>query len=353
MKINQHIEIVSSEISGLSSMGRKSRNATYEVLSQYYTDVGISIVNNINDLELLVLRQPNLVFLGMKYIPLDPNNLYDQNRIWLSDYLDERGISYTGSSQQAHRLELDKSLAKQCVAEAGLVTSPFYVIDQNRKFNSHTTLQFPLFVKPVDRGGGIGVDSESVVYDYFDLNLKTRALALNLQSDSLVEQYLPGREFSVAILKDEFSDEYSVMPIELVALPDEQGVRMLSSEVKEQNEEKVLRVIDKLLYEKLCTLALDVFHAIGARDYGRIDIRLDEHGAPNFLEANLLPSLINGYGSFPKACLINIGLEYEPMITRIVRLGAAHKNKNIESLIEEEAIQITSVSNGLITPELV
>lgn len=83
----------------------------------------------------------------------------------------------------------------------------------------------------------------------------------------------------------------------------------------------------------MSTLALASFHALGARDYGRIDIRLDSDGVANFLEANLIPSLISGYGSFPKACELNIGLEYEPMIISITELGLI-RNLNTKAVIE-------------------
>jgi hypothetical protein len=51
------------------------------------------------------------------------------------------------------------------------------------------------------------------------------------------------------------------------------------------------------------------------------DIRQDSKGNAQFLEANLIPSLITNYGSFPKACVINLDLNYEDMIVRIVELG--------------------------------
>ena len=83
-------------------------------------------------------------------------------------------------------------------------------------------------------------------------------------------------------------------------------------------------VNDTRLRSEVCQLALDSFSALGGRDYGRIDIRLNRNGEPQFLEANLIPSIIDGYGSFPKACQINLGLDYESMVLQIVRLGLAH-----------------------------
>lgn len=167
-KINQHIEIVASTVAGLSSMSHKSRLAVLAALKRHYAHVGITIVNNLRDLEALVANPPDLVFLGMKFIPNDTKiGRQDPNRIWLSEYLDSCGIAYTGSNQAAHQLELDKSLAKQRMVEAGLNTSPFVVARHNKPLSRHEiTPAFPVFIKPTDRGGGVGVDSASLARRY-------------------------------------------------------------------------------------------------------------------------------------------------------------------------------------------
>lgn len=323
MKVNKHIEIVRSTIRALSSMSQESCDAILAVLTRNYTNVGVTVVNNISDLETLVDNRPDLVFLGMKFVTADvPINAQSPSKIWLTEYLDEHGIAYTGSGQIAHELELDKPSAKQRVLDAGLKTSPFYVITQGQRLAKHAVpLAYPLFVKPTNRGGGLGIDSNSVVSNFDELQSKVESITVNLHSDSLVEEYLPGREFSVAILKDEHSEELMIMPIELVAPPDEHGKRLLSQQVKSSDSERVVEVTDKVTRAIVSTLATDVFYALGARDYGRIDIRLDKFGTPHFLEANLIPSLISNYGSFPRACVLNASLDYEIMILSIVRLA--------------------------------
>jgi D-alanine-D-alanine ligase len=335
-KINKHIEIVHSTTKGLSSMSKVSCDSIFTTLSKHFARVGITIVNNLSDLEGLLADSPDLVFLGMEFIPSDSGlGLADPNKIWLSDFLDGNNIAYTGSSQVAHELERNKPLAKQNVLDADLRTSAFCVIEQNQTLDSNDVpLNYPLFIKPTSRGGGQGIDSDSVVHNFEQLSLKVQAITTRLRSDVLVEEYLPGREFSVAILKDEDSAGYLAMPLELVAPPDKNGARLLSGQIKSSNTEVVLVVTDEVIKSKVTALALKVFHALGARDYGRIDIRLDAAGSPHFLEANLIPSLICGYGSFPKACVLNIGMEYEAMIMRIAKLGLAHKINDIEDDLE-------------------
>lgn len=333
IKSNIHIEIVRSSEPRLSSMSLESCEAIVAVLAKHYSKVGVSTVNNISDLNQLVALKPDLVFMGMKFVPTNQAlGLDDPDKIWLAEYLDRHDIAYTGSNKLAHKLELNKGLAKQRVIEAGLDTSSFQFVKQGMTVDwDGSGLDFPVFVKPSNRGGGQGIDKFSVANNHCQLNAKIDSIASVQQSDSLVENYLSGREFSVAILKNSDFAGYDVMPIEIVADIDSQGIRMLGGDVKAANQEVVSVVTDEILKSKINALALGVFKAIGARDYGRIDIRLDGAGTPHFLEANLIPSLISGYGSFPKSCLLNAGLDYEPMIINIVELGLCRNINTTEA----------------------
>ena len=335
-KIHKHIEIVRTSLKSLSSMSQESSENILEVLERNFISVGISLVNNRHDLERLISSRPDLVFLGMEFIYENPDQeRIDEAKIWISDYLDSRGIAYTGSAKIAHVLERNKHLAKQQVLEANLKTSAYGLIKQDQfRVIDDISLEFPLFVKPANRGGGLGIDSDSVVHNYQELNAKASSISHEFKSDVLIEEYLAGREFSVAIMRKVGFPELMVMPIELVAPADEFGNRILGSKIKTANVEQVLAVADSLTKDRVNKLALGVFVALKARDYGRIDIRLDAFGAPNFLEANLIPSLISGYGSFPKACELNINLAYEPMILNIVNLGLERTIDRI-TVIEE------------------
>ena len=322
MKTDKHIEIVSSTEIGLSSMSLKSREAIRAVLSKHYTSVVVTIINNLEDLKALVSRKPDLVFLGMKFIPLNPElGQFDPDKTWVAQYLDEWGITYTGSDQLAHELELNKQMAKEQVISSNLRTSPFRLVKKGHDANIESSdMTYPLFVKPANRGGGLGIDQHSVVHNAAQLQAKVSSIAKKHQSDSLIENYLPGREFSVAILRRHHAD-YAVMPLELVAEGTDGNPTVLSSNVKSSNAEIILPVTDPIVRSSICELALSVFHSLGARDYGRIDIRMDAEGVPHFLEANLIPSLIAGYGSFPKACELNNSLGYEDMVLSIVHLA--------------------------------
>lgn len=321
-KIQKSIEIVRSSHPSLSSMGQKSCDALYKVLKTHYATVGVSIVNDVADLDRLVAKQPDLVFMGMKYVP----GPLPDTKVWISEFLDQHHIDHTGSPKNAIEFEQDKPLAKYRVAAAGINTSPYMVVKSGDEFDiTKSTMRFPMFIKPVNLGAGVGVDENSVVHNLDELHAKVASLAADYGADALVEEFLTGREYSVAVLKEEYSDELIAMPLELVAGPNVHGHRILSHELKSAPlETPVFPVTDLRVRAALIDLATSAFTALGARDYGRIDIRMDEAGVPHFLEANLIPCIIRGSGNFPKACVMNIGMEYEAMILHIVRLGFAH-----------------------------
>lgn len=326
-KINKHIEILRSSKPELSSMSQKSCDAIYDILVSHFEVVGISVVDNLSDLKRLVSKRPDLVFMGMKYLP----GTLPDSKIWVSGYLDQHNINHTGSGKGAIELEQNKSLAKQCVLDAGIQTSPFLVIKNGDTYSgTNMPLQFPLFVKPTSLGAGQGVDINSVVHDMPGLRAKTKSLSAEFSSDSLVEEYLPGREFTVAILKDGDSEELVAMPLEMMAGRDINGDRIISYELKSAPlETPVFPVTDERLKAMVSDLATRVFVSLGARDYGRVDIRLDINGNAHFLEANLIPGLICGSGNFPKACAINAGIDHKTMILNITKLGLARSKQEL------------------------
>ncbi|MDQ5972515.1 MAG: D-alanine-D-alanine ligase [Patescibacteria group bacterium] len=315
-KTNLHIQVARSSRLELSSMSLVSSAAIMRTLRQSYARVEVSTVNNLQDLKQLVAKRPDIVFMGLKFV-------YEgDQKIWVSDYLEAHGIAHTGSPRPAIEFEQSKPLAKQCVINAGLASSAFTVVEHGCFPGTIDDLVFPLFVKPSNLGGGSGVDDKSIVYTADDLQAKLRALFAEYSSDVLIEEYLPGREFSVGVLNN--GDELLAMPIEMKPSADANGNKILSLALKSGVlETPVSAVTDKTMHKQLSDFALNVFEVLGARDYGRIDIRLDADGVPHFLEANLIPGLIKGSGNFTKACLINQGIDHEEMLLRIVQLAEA------------------------------
>jgi len=329
-KITMRIEVVRSNYKYFSSMGEGSALAIVDILRTHYTDVVLTNIDTPVDLDALVSRNPDLVFLGMNYV----RDSYDDAPIvWMSEVLESNGIRHTGSNQHAHHLEINKDLAKKRMKRCGVKTADFQIVRRGDSITSGLgELSFPLFVKPSNKGGGQGIDEFSVVRTLDELQRKIASVHNVQSADALIETYLKGREFSVAVIGDAKTGQLTAMPIELVANEDRNGDRMLSNMVKHMDTETVLEVIDPVEYLKLTTFAIEAFQALGARDYGRIDVRFNEAGVPHFLEANLIPSLINQFGSFPKAYALNLGRTHTDMILQITHLGLTHDTEALATV---------------------
>ncbi len=341
-KINNYIEIVGSTNPRLNAMAADSRLTVATTLRKQYARVGITIVNNMKDLEALVAKKPDLVVLGMKLILLDPTKSYDDSpKLWLSAYLDENDIAYTGSDTDALALEYDKHQAKQRTIDLGLQSSAFFISTITNPIFKHS-LQFPLFVKPTNRGDSKGIDEQSVVYSDSDLKAKILSIHNGCSSDVLIEEYLPGREFSVAVIRQAYSGDLLAMPIEITTPTDKRGHSFLSEAVKDADTEKVLAVHDNELKNSLNDLAIGVFKALDARDYGRIDMRLDNHGKPSFIEANLMPGL-SDHGYLSRCFYLNQRMLYADMILAIVALGLTRTRTELRVTLLEELVEFPAV----------
>jgi len=327
-KIDKYIEIVSSSKISLSSMSLKSRVMVKKVLEKYYTKVRITLVDDSKGLEQLIEKKPDAVFTGIKRVPLGKYSLENDDYVWVSGFLEHRGIMVTGSGPGALELELDKTKAKDAVKAANLATSPYFIAKVGEYTNeSQLLLGFPLFLKPHSRGAGTGIDDDSVVRNFVEFSRKMKSLAGESIKDVLVEKYLSGREFTVAVLRDTNKDKLTIMPIEQLPVKNERGDGVIGHEMKYAKTETPIGIIEEgEIKQAVISLARGAFKAIGARDYGRIDIRLDENNVPHFLEANLIPGMVIASGNFPKAFKINTGQSYDEMLLHIVDLALSRSN---------------------------
>lgn len=343
--INKYIEIAHTENMNINTMGLRSCEMIQSALASSYKKVGISRVNDAHELMQLVSKKPDLIFLGLKRLP-QTNGFSDigLDDSWISDYLDKVGINYTGSSRKALELGVYKNNAKAQVETAGLPTAKFFKALPGQYTSAiDIPLEFPLFVKPNSSGGSKGIDDDSVVRDFISFEKKVASIFNRFGTSALAEQYLTGREFSVAILAKNNGNSLIAMPIEIVADKNERGDRILSCGVKKADTERVIPIVEGAVHRQVGELAKGIFNALGARDFGRIDIRMDENGNPHFLEANLIPGLSGGY--FTRACRINAGMEYNEMILSIAKLAISRSGSPLPfeiNLAEPEALELSS-----------
>jgi D-alanine-D-alanine ligase len=319
-KSSKHIQIVRSANPELHSVGVKTSGLLREVLSKHYKKVGETMINKPSDINRLIKKNPDLVFVGVKNNPI-PSKSGDE-KLTLVDHLEKNNINYTGSGSKARNIAAQKDIAKQVVRDAKLSTAGFFVTKPGQYHSSNTLpLKFPLFIKPPHRGHGIGIDDSSVVRSFAEYEQKIESILVNYSSSSLVEQYLSGREFSVAILEQPNGHESLVMPVEIIAQENSRGDRILGHRIKNQDKEEVIAVDTEVIKNCVSVLAKSVFIALGGKGYGRVDIRMSDAGTAYFLEANLSPGLGQGY--LARACEINKKMSYETMILKIAELGLA------------------------------
>jgi D-alanine-D-alanine ligase len=229
------------------------------------------------------------------------------------------GIPCTHSDPLTLAVTLDKALAKKLVAADGVATPRFALVEDRAAAEA---LDFPLpaLVKPNQEGSSMGVRLTSRVTTRAEL----RAEALRVVSDygepALVEEFLSGTEMTVGIVgTGENARVVAAMEIAPRTLAPEEFVYSL--EVKRDWEARVEYHVPPrvpratLAAAQACALA--AYRALGCRDVGRVDVRLDAAGTPKFLEANPLPGMNPHTGDL---CILaaRSGLPYVALVERIL-----------------------------------
>ena len=205
--------------------------------------------------------------------------------------LEDLGLPFVGSDTSAIAVSLNKSLAKKLWLREGLPTSPFHLAGSEADFDAFREkppLAFPLFVKPVAGRGSAGIDSSSVVHDYEELRRAAVHRLTMIRQPVLIEKFLRGREITLGVIGNE---KARVLPPLEIAYRD--GDVTLSFEKKELDDDTFFcpaRLTSKES-RMMTELALRAYHALGFRDYGRIDAILTSEG-PFLLEANAFAGLM-------------------------------------------------------------
>jgi D-alanine-D-alanine ligase len=232
--------------------------------------------------------------------------------------LDAYNIPYTFSDPLVMSLTLHKGLTKRVIRDAKIPTSDFIVVEKEGD-ERLITFPAPYFIKPVAEGTGKGVSPHSILHHHRDLASACAAMRHTYNQPVLVERYLSGREFTVGIIGTG-TDSEVLGTIEVILL-DGAEAGVYSYVNKERCEELVeyrsVRSLEEPLIHKTEDIALNAWQVLGCRDAGRVDIRCDEAGQPNFLEINPLAGLHPDHSDLPIICK-EIPLSYEVLIERIL-----------------------------------
>jgi D-alanine-D-alanine ligase len=240
------------------------------------------------------------------------------------------GVPYSGSDPLTLGLALHKGRAKEMLTYHGVPTAPFTVVEREQDLEQ-VGPRFPVFVKPVAEGSSKGIFADNRCDDAGRLRERVRFLLEHYAQPVLVESYLPGPEFTVAILGN--GPEARCLPIvaiDFAALP-AGAAPVYGYEAKWlwDTTERPLAIfqcpaeIPAALAREVERVALDAYHTLGCRDWCRVDVRVDRFGVPNVVELNPLPGIIPDpamNSCFPKAAR-TAGLRYDELIQEVARIA--------------------------------
>jgi D-alanine-D-alanine ligase len=248
------------------------------------------------------------------------------------------GIPYSASDPFTLSLCLDKARTKEVLAFHRVPTAAFDVVrslrepgngkrESNGSRSSRVPLpvsRFPVFVKPIHEGSSKGITEANYCENQQQLDAQVEFLIDRYKQPVLIEEYLPGAEFTCAVLGN--GDEARVLPIvgmNFEALPSG-ALPVYGFEAKWiwDRPEKPLEIfecparITEELRRTIEHVVLRAYRVLGCRDWSRIDVRLDASGKPNVVEVNPLPGILPNPADnscFPKAARA-AGMSYDELI---------------------------------------
>lgn len=320
------IYVIGTDVSKFKETGFgsiESCRSFYESIEDKYGSVKFIVIESMDQINEVIQEKPDLVVCGFKYYIDD-----EDNKHWMSELMEKNGINFLGSTKASIKYDSDKVSAKDLLRENNVNTPKFFVINASQlSQQSVSDINYPLFVKPVDAACSFGVDGNSLVTNYNELEEKVKQIENEFMQDSLVEEFLPGNEYTVGIIGNGI--DLLVEPIELKSPYNKLGYKFLPRETKVDNLETHNCILDINLKAEIISLAKQAYEVLGARDLARIDIKLDPNNKPSFLEINMLPGFSKGRSYFPIAFQKNLDMSYDKTVNTAVNAAIKRIRKQI------------------------
>ncbi|MCM8784394.1 MAG: D-alanine--D-alanine ligase [Candidatus Omnitrophica bacterium] len=219
----------------------------------------------------------------------------------LQKILEKLEIPYTGSDSQASYLGMDKVASRKIFKKSGIPVPKYKILYKKSNFNE-IDFTFPCVIKPARGGSSIGV---SIAEKKEDL-AKALAIAFNYDDELIVEEYIVGKEITVAILENK--------PLPVIQIVPQQRFYSYEAKYKDRNTRYLLPApINKIIQEKAQEQAIKAHHSLGCSGFSRVDMILNKESVPVVLEVNTIPGLTSRSLlpkaaqamdiSFPELCL--------------------------------------------------
>lgn len=226
--------------------------------------------------------------------------------------LDQYRIPYVFSGPVVLGISLNKYLTRLIVSAAGVPVSPGMLIADVKDVEK-CNLHYPLFIKPVSEGTGKGITEKNLITSPDELKEMVEYILKRFEQPALVEEYLPGREFTVGVIGSG-EETIAIGGMEIKCkdnLP-------YSVEFKENYQEfcKYIPMAEEFT-EECKSVAVDVWKALGGVDAGRVDVKADRNGRMRFMEVNPLAGLHPVHSDLPILSGM-IGVNFQSLIEMIM-----------------------------------
>lgn len=238
----------------------------------------------------------------------------------IQSLLELKGIKYTGSKVLSSAISMDKTMSKILFQHNNVRTPKWLTIEKGFNLSAlkkeiEKKLKYPCVIKPNDQGSTVGLticENEGPVEEAVKL-------ALQFSNKALIEEYIPGREMTVGILKNEFLPAgRQVLPV-LEIQPKHDLYDYECKYTPGMSKYEVPAKISDEVSDKMKKSALEAFKALGCEGYARVDFRLTPDNKEYCLEINTLPGMTST-SLVPKMARA-IGISFEELIERIIKLS--------------------------------
>lgn len=237
---------------------------------------------------------------------------------WAPVLLEMLGIPQLGSDALTLSVSLDKEWTRAVVSRAGVAVAPGASLASADAAREWTPpCGFPCFVKPRWEGTAKGIDRASRADDQETLIAAVARITERYRQPALVEQFLPGAEYTVTVIGN---DPPRALPVLQRALEVETRIGLHAVEAPGESLPHVTPgALDAAFEAELAALAIRAYDALLCRDFARADFKCDAAGRPVFLEINTLPTFAPD-GSFGILAEL-AGSSYEALVGQVLTLG--------------------------------
>ncbi|MEW6008638.1 MAG: hypothetical protein AB1629_03285 [Candidatus Omnitrophota bacterium] len=233
-------------------------------------------------------------------------------------------IPYIGADALTLGLSLDKIFAKEIFIYHGIPTPKFFQAEKLEDLKK-LKLKFPLIVKPRFEGSSKGLNEDALVYDSSALKKRVQWLLETYKQPALIEEFISGEEFTVAVIGNDPAKVYRPVQIAISGKLDLGDLFYTHENVTSTDLDYVYPApISKELAARIQELSLTAYRAVECRDWGRVDIRTNKKGEVFILEINPLPSLCSD-DVFPLIAKYE-GMTFSSLVGSILNAGLKRYN---------------------------